>query len=202
MRNAMKDGITVPEHRLPEERNASERTRDYRRQKGLSLRELARRANVSASFVQQLESGQSNASIASLQKISAALGVSIAQLLAPHTEPTRGVLRAHERPIYSTENGAVKYVMSLPPIADVEIYQVVFSPGGSTGTANYSHDNCQEFLIVTSGTVALWLEEQKYVMAENDSIEYRSSTPHRVVNESDAPATVIWVTGPDLPAGR
>lgn len=202
MPNAGKGAIAETGEPAHDQNNASQRTREYRQQMGLSLRELARRANVSASFLQQLESGTSNASIASLQKISAALGVSLAQLLAPHTEPTKGVLRSADRPIYSTDGGAVKYVLSLPPIVDVEIYQVVFSPGGSTGSSTYKHDNCQEFLIVTSGTVTLWLEDQKYTLGVNDSIEYRSSTPHRVVNETDEDATVIWVSGPDLPARR
>jgi len=202
MRHEAKGAIATPDGRIPEENNVSQRTRDYRQQRGLSLRELARRSNVSASFLQQLESGQSNASIATLKRISVALGVSFSQLLAPHTEATRGVLRAEDRPIYSSEGGAVKYVLSLPPTVDVEIYQVTFPPGASTGAADYIHDNCQEFVIVTSGTVSLWLGEEKYVLSANDSIEFRSTTPHRVVNESDADADVIWVNGPDLPTRR
>lgn len=202
MRHVATAAIAPPDGHSPEENNVPQRTREYRRQRGLSLRELARRSSVSASFLQQLESGQSNASIATLKRISVALGVSLSQLLAPHTEATRGVLRAEDRPIYSSDGGAVKYVLSLPPIVDVEIYQVTFSPGSSTGAADYVHDNCQEFVIVTSGCISLWLGDEKYVLSKNDSIEFHSTTPHRVVNENNDNAEVIWVNGPDLPARR
>jgi transcriptional regulator with XRE-family HTH domain len=202
MNDPTRGAIDPTDSRLPEETNVSERVFDYRQQRGLSLRELARRSGVSASFLQQLESGRSNASIASLKRISVALGVSVAQLLASDTERTRGVLRAADRPIYSTDGGAVKYALSLPPIVDVEIYQATFAPGGSTGSADLTHEDCQEFLIVLSGTVSLWLGEQKFVLSPNDSIEYRGSTEHRLVNESSEDATVIWVTGPDVPARK
>src|SRR6218665_3126169 len=155
----------------------------FRALRGLSLRATAASAGVSSSFLSQVENDLANPSVASLRRIAAALGVSPAVLLA--------VDRA-QHPLA----GAVKYVISEPPLRNLEIYSGTFEPNGSTGDVPYAHGDSQEFLIVVSGTITLRLGDEDYVMHRNDSIEYLSSTPHRIRNESEAPAEVLWITSP------
>jgi XRE family aerobic/anaerobic benzoate catabolism transcriptional regulator len=49
---------------------------------GMTMRELARRADVSERFLAQLETGEGNISVARLQDVATALGTSAAELLA------------------------------------------------------------------------------------------------------------------------
>lgn len=56
--------------------------RSHRNAKGLSLRELARRLGVSASFISQLENGKSQPSVATLVAICDALAVTFDELFA------------------------------------------------------------------------------------------------------------------------
>ncbi len=170
----------------------------FREMRGMSLRALAAAAGVSSSFLSQLENGRTNASVASLRRIGTALGVSPAQLLDDSAPHTRGVLRAADRPTQQLE-GAEKYVVALPPLMNLEVFAGRFEPGGSTGDQLYSHGNSQEVFIVTEGTVTLELGDDRYVMHRNDSVEFLSSVPHRVVNESSAPAEVLWVNSPPTP---
>ena len=166
--------------------------------RGMSLRALAAAAGVSSSFLSQLENARTNASVASLRKIAIALGVSPAQLLDDKLAHTRGVLRAADRPTLPLE-GADKYVISLPPLRNLEVYAGHFEPGGSTGADFYTHGQSQEMLVVTVGEIVLQLGEDRYTLRTDDSIEFLSSVPHRVVNESDAPASVIWINSPPTP---
>jgi len=55
--------------------------RAAREARGLSLRELARRVNVSASFVSQVERGQANPSVGTLYAVVAELGTSLDDLI-------------------------------------------------------------------------------------------------------------------------
>jgi transcriptional regulator with XRE-family HTH domain len=64
------------------------RLRQARQRSGLSLRELARQLNVSASFVSQLENGKSQPSVATLYSITQLLGLSIDELFIPATSTT------------------------------------------------------------------------------------------------------------------
>src|SRR5436190_17136793 len=78
--------------------DVGERLRAIRSLRRATLRTIADRAGVSESFLSQVERGRASASIASLQRIAAALGVSVADLFEP-TGPTQPrVLRRSERP--------------------------------------------------------------------------------------------------------
>ncbi|MBX3079237.1 MAG: cupin domain-containing protein [Cryobacterium sp.] len=162
---------------------------------GLSLRGLASASGLSASFLSQLENGRTDASVASLRKLAIALGVTPAQLLDDSNIHTRGVLRAQDRPTLPL-SGAEKYVISIPPLRNLEVYAGRFDPGGDTGSDPYTHGNAQEIFLVTDGTVVLELGNERFSMSSDDSIEFLSSLPHRVVNESDSPASVLWINSP------
>src|SRR5690606_34750451 len=72
-----------------------DKLRSARVRSRLSLRELGERTGFSASFLSQVELGQSSPSLASLHKITEALGMSLAQLLTA-AEPST-VLRRSQR---------------------------------------------------------------------------------------------------------
>lgn len=61
--------------------NIGLRIRSFRQQKKMSFRELAKRANVSHSFIADIESGRSNPSIDTLKSLSQALDVSVIELI-------------------------------------------------------------------------------------------------------------------------
>lgn len=183
---------------LVPERELGHRVAAFRELRGMSLRALAAAAGVSSSFLSQLENGHTNASVASLRKVAAALGVSPAQLLDDSAVHTRGVLRAVDRPTLPLD-GAEKYVVALPPLRNLEVYAGRFAPGGSTGAETYAHGNAQEILVVTAGTVTLELGTERFSLREDDSIEFVSSIPHRVINESAEPAAVLWINSPPTP---
>lgn len=172
------------------------RLKQLREMRGQSIRSLALTAGVSASFVSQLERGFTNASVASLRKIAGALGVPVADLLDPNPTHSNGVLRAEQRPSTPLSSGSQKFVISQPPVKNVEIYVGRFEPGGATGNDPYVHGNAQEFLLVLAGNIVLELGDSSYAMSKDDSIEYLSSVPHRVSNSGDVVAEVIWITSP------
>ena len=180
------------------ERELGARIAAFRELRGMSLRAVAAASGVSSSFLSQLENGRTNASVASLRKIAAALGVPPARLLDDSAAHTTGVLRAADRPRLPLE-GAEKFIVALPPLRNLEVYAGRFEPGGTTGADPYAHGNSQELFIVTAGEVVLELGAERYTMRADDSIEFLSSTPHRVWNESDAPASVLWINSPPTP---
>jgi XRE family transcriptional regulator, aerobic/anaerobic benzoate catabolism transcriptional regulator len=65
------------------------RVRELRHRRGMIRRLLARQADVSERHLAQLEAGEGNISVVLLQRIAAALGVSLAQLFSPEPEDDR-----------------------------------------------------------------------------------------------------------------
>lgn len=170
----------------------------FRKLRGLSVRGLAAAAGVSSSFVSQLENGRTNASVSSLRKLASALGVTPAELLDGKNGHTRGILRADDRP-HLPLKGADKYVISMPPMRNLEVYAGHFEPGGSTGDEAYVHGNAQEIIVVTTGTIVVQLAGEDYVLRRNDSIEFLTSVPHLIRNDSSEQAEILWVMSPPTP---
>ena len=70
-----------------------EQLRAIRLLRRLTLREVAEAAGVSESFVSQLERGRSSASVATLQRLAAAVGIEISDLFAGQSQSGPRVLR-------------------------------------------------------------------------------------------------------------
>jgi mannose-6-phosphate isomerase-like protein (cupin superfamily) len=60
----------------------------------------------------------------------------------------------------------------------------------------YAHGDSEELLIVLTGSVQLELGGDVHELESGDSIDYRSSTPHRITNVGAGPAEVIWIISP------
>lgn len=167
--------------------------------RGLSLRALGARAAVSPSLLSQLENGRANASIASLRSIAEGLGVSLADLFDDRRSAATQLLRKQDRPELPMEEGTRKYAITRAPLQHLEVYAAEFDPGCSTGDEAYVHGDSQEILLVLAGAVTLWLGRDAYELRAGDSIEYRSSVPHRISNPGDVMAEVLWITSPPTP---
>ncbi len=154
------------------------RLRDARERARLSTRELAARAGgVSAGFISQLENGKCGVSVSVLKRIAAAVGVSVADLLSDEAPVARPVLRAHERPVFSSDGGLRKLLLSRPPIRQLEVYEGTFEVGGSTGPEPYAHDDAQELFYVLTGHMEITIASETHVLGPRDSVEYLSSVP-------------------------
>ncbi len=171
-----------------------ERLRTARERARLSTRDVATRAGVSAGFISQLENGKRGASVAVLKRISAAVGISVADLLTEQAPASRPVLRANQRPVFSSDSGLQKLLLSRPPIQQLEVYEGTFDVGGSTGAEAYAHDNAQELFYVLSGHIEISIGDEIHILGPRDSVEYLSTTPHRAVNIGATEAQAIWIT--------
>lgn len=190
------------EQRPFSEEELGARLRQYRNLRRLSLRELAARAEVTPSFLSQLENGRSSVSIGSLARIAAALSIEIAALFDTRTiGPTP--MRASDRPLLRLDDKVRKTLLTPAPLTNLGLYGVTLEPGGSTGPEQYSHDGSHEVLIVVLGAVTVQLGEERFEMTEGDSIDFDSELPHRVANLSHSmKAEVHWAVSPAKPPSK
>lgn len=177
--------------------DVGERLRAIRRLRRATLKSVADRAELSESFLSQVERGRANASIASLRKIAAALGVDVADLFAPNGSTGRPrVLRREARPNLAFGTLGRKFMLTPRPLEHLQVIVGELDAGGSTGDEPYTHGDSEELLIVLEGVVSLQLGSEVFELSTGDSIDYRSSTPHRLVNIGGDPAEVMWIISP------
>jgi transcriptional regulator with XRE-family HTH domain len=176
--------------------DVGERLRSIRQSRRCTLREVADRAGVSESFLSQVERGRSSASIASLRRIAGALGVTVADLFEPTGPPSPRILRRDERPSLAFGVLGRKLLLTPRPLQQLEVFIGELDVGGSTGTEPYVHGDSEELVVVLAGTVQLELGGDRHELEPGDSIDYRSSTPHRVTNVGNDVAEVMWIISP------
>ncbi|HEY5873528.1 MAG TPA: XRE family transcriptional regulator [Gaiellaceae bacterium] len=177
--------------------DVGERLRAIRRLRRATLKTVAERAELSESFLSQVERGRANASVGSLKRIAAALGVNVADLFEPNGSTARPrVLRRETRPNLAFGQLGRKFMLTPRPLEHLQVMVGELDAGGSTGDDAYTHGDSEELLVVLEGVVSLQLGSEIFELSTGDSIDYRSSTPHRLVNIGGDPAEVMWIISP------
>jgi transcriptional regulator with XRE-family HTH domain len=172
------------------------RLRQVRLANGQTLRQVADIAKVSEGFLSQVERGVTTASIASLRRITDALGIDMSELFSGTWPPEPAVLRRAARPRIDFGVRGHKYLLTPKRSRSLEVFMGEFGAHGSTGEEPYSHGNSDELLIVLQGEVRLVLGDDMHLLGTDDSIMYPSSTPHKLEEQLGAPAKVLWVISP------
>lgn len=170
--------------------------RSARRRRGLTLAALAASAGMSESFLSQLERGLTGASLDSLQRLTEALGIRVADLFEPHHAHNPTVMHADARPVLDVWHLGQKMLLTPRWSEHLEVFICRLEPDGATGDAPYSHGDSDELFLLLDGEVDLQLGPELLRMEAGDSITYRSSIPHRVINRGDRVAEGIWAIGP------
>jgi transcriptional regulator with XRE-family HTH domain len=197
--------------------------REKRFEIGMSLRELARRLDVSPSLVSQIETGKIQPSVRTLYAIVSELGLSLDEIFelvgsdgvptqvppgtpapparpaASADEPRRAgaalVHRADERRVIELESGVRWERMTAWDEPDVEFMIAVYGVGGSSSAdGKLMRHSGREFGLVLSGTLHVTVGFDDHVLEPGDSITFRSMIPHRLRNDGDVEVRAIWVT--------
>ncbi|QTE28136.1 helix-turn-helix domain-containing protein [Pengzhenrongella sicca] len=179
-----------------------ERVRDLRALTGLSMRDLASRAGLSAGYISQIEHGQANPSLAVIRSIAESFGVTWLELFQP-TQKHGRVLRKQDRPRLFSDGKVAHYGITQPPIGNVEVLVTEYAPGQGAGDETYTHGDSQEICLVIRGSLQFTVDGETATLDAGDSIEYRTSVPHRLINLGAETAEAVWVvTPPSTPVSR
>lgn len=188
--------VRTPAATGPRPDDVGTRLRVLRVRRRLTLREVADRAGLSESFLSRLERGRTSVSIASLQRIAAAVGVEVSDLFGSEGETSHRVVRRGARDTVAFGTLARKALLTAKPFHELEVFVAEFDPEGSTGAEPYAHGDSDEVFFVVSGRVRLQLGNETLELGPGDSAQYRSSTPHRVENAGGERAEVLFMISP------
>jgi transcriptional regulator with XRE-family HTH domain len=188
--------------------------RARREERGLSLRELARRIDISPSALSQIETGKSRPSVSTLYAIASEIGLSLDELLggiarsvpspatagdirAPGAPSSRGVpivQRSDTRQVIQLESGVRWERLTATPNSQADFLYVVYEPGGSSAQNDgFIRHSGVEYGLVLSGTLEIAVGFDQYELGPGDSISFDSTTPHRLRNTGDVPAVGVWL---------
>jgi transcriptional regulator with XRE-family HTH domain len=175
----------------------SERLKEARAARGLSLRELAGRIGVSASLISQIETGKVLPSVSTLYALASELNVSLDSLMLEEASAERGrypaVLRPEDRTILQLGSGVRWERLTPAAEAGTEFFYLVYEPGGESTPADAPHRHAgREWGYIFSGTLHLEIGDETHKLGPGDSVAFESTVPHRLHNPGSEPASGLW----------
>jgi transcriptional regulator with XRE-family HTH domain len=188
------------------------RIRASRRQLGLTTQQVADRAGLSRASVSQIETNRGNPSVATLQKIALAVGLTLSDLVSdaeddatPIPAPTRGsarrvprVVRRDQRKTLTWPGSNWRVSLLTPNVQG--LLQVTLDEDNPPDMSfdRVSHDG-EELGIVLEGTYEIVVGDETFILEEGDSIYLMSPTPHAGRLVGGKPGRMLWViTPPDF----
>lgn len=167
-----------------------------RAKRGLTLQQLAKKCDLSISFLSQLERDKVNISVANLKKIALALDVKMTAIFNSADGEAKGlVTRAGERRKLHLAGAGWNIEALLPEDSTrLEAFLVRLAPGSTDNTA-YPHQG-EEFSLVLQGTIRYSVGEETYILESGDTIYHKSNIPHQWRNIGEEEAQVLTVATP------
>ena len=164
-----------------------ERVRHHRTARGWTLDELADRSGVSRRMVVTIEHGEGNPSIATLLRISDALGVGLPVLVDVERPVALTVTPAGRAPVLwrGPCGGTGLLVAGTEPPDVVELWNWTLHPGEAHTTEAHSAGT-RELLHVLEGRVDLRVGNRTEQLGVGDSAAFAGDVPHGYATPADA----------------
>lgn len=155
-----------------------------RRDLDISLDKAAQLTGVSKAMLGQIERGDSSPTISTLWKISAGLRIPFSKLLAEDSKEYYVTELNDITPVYEDDGKVILYnIFPFNPVSGFDYFYIKLLPG-----CNYkspSHANVQEeYVVVTKGTLSLYIDGKEYTLGEGASIKFKGDATHVYVNKS------------------
>jgi len=161
--------------------------------RGLSINELARQSELSASFLSQVETGQSDLSVGRLVRVAQTLGVSAADILnlpAPSSAP---VVRAEERLRMPIAAKGVEVYLLAPSLDKKRTFSLGIFKRGATIPMQVRNRGSEYFVYVIDGALTLeYVTGDEVTLNAGDSISLLSDESRSITNASRGSTIFLW----------
>lgn len=167
--------------------------RKVRKQRNLTLEELADKTNLSAGFISKIERGINSPSFNNLQKICHVLGVTTTDLITKKSfsQETDCVIRQEDRKLIYDYSDVVRFesLFSNLPYFSVNVMTI----GGLNEEYTSTQHPYDEFGILAKGVLSVKMNGQEYILNEGDCIFIKAQVVHHVQKCSDCDCISYWI---------
>ena len=153
------------------------RLRSRRQELGLTMSEVAERSGLTAGFLSQLERDLTSASLSSLYRICAVLGLRVGSLI--DDVPAGRLIRRDEQARRSLALGNAEHLLlSSGNERRFHVTESHIPPGGSAGDELYTLPADVELVYVLRGSLELRVGDEVHELEEGDTLSYSPRDPH------------------------
>lgn len=171
------------------------RVRSLRRERGLTIEQLAAATGLTKGFISQLERDRTAPSLSSIARICDALGVRLSTIF--EREPAPALVRHDERAQVDNPH-TLSFLLSSRDEHRFQAIESEVAPGGGAGDELTSLPGEMEFVYVLEGSLELRVGDEVHVLEAGDALTYQLSKAHTWKNNSRTEKLrVLWVAVPN-----
>lgn len=180
------------------------RLKELRKQKKLTLEQLAQKAGCTKSYISQLEKGTSAPSLSMLSHLADALEIRVVQLFGEELGEAQGnwYLKKDDRRTIHYPDGKVTSLLLTKGVFQKKMQPLlsIIEPGGiCNDSENITHaKGSEEFVWVLKGEIDFEIGGKNICLHEGDTLYFDGDTSHHWVNNGNKTAEVLFVWTPPV----
>lgn len=181
--------------------NIGDTVKELRKQKGMTIKDLAEKVGLSTGFISQFERGMTTIDVDHLHTIATALGVDISHFFISESredEPESPIVHRYDRRLAYRLNQTLYFDLAtnLSGMHVSPKYVEMLPRGGYGAPETYRHPG-EEFIYVLEGVLTLLLDENVYQLYPGDAALFASTREHNWGNETSGVVKFIVVHHPN-----
>lgn len=175
------------------------RLRNFRAAKGLSQRELARRAGLTHGTISLIERDKISPSIGTLRQILDTLGLTLSEFFATETPPASKYFFAYGE-LVNVGSGGVDLLQLGQSLVGrpLQVLLEFYPPGAETAGQPYRVEGGEEGGVVIEGEIEATIGEEVRILKQYDGYLFPTSLPHKLRNVSKKRCVIVSATTPPV----
>ncbi|MGX1977063.1 helix-turn-helix domain-containing protein [Streptomyces kronopolitis] len=167
-----------------------ERIRALRKQRGWTVQQLSEAGKVSRRMLTDIELGQANPSLATVDRVARALDTDFAALALPERDPAGADVEGTL--VWQTPDGSQALLLGATQNPRAELWRWTLAPGGRYA-AEPDRPGAQEIHHVLAGRLTLALQDGPHVLDPGQSAVLPSDQEYAYRNEGADPVVFMRV---------
>jgi transcriptional regulator with XRE-family HTH domain len=163
-----------------------------REQRGVTVRDLAEKSELSESFIRAVERGESDISLGRVARLARFFEYDLGSFLGFTTKLSHPKFVGKEARAAISRGRGIKYEALHLPGIDLDLVLVELAPR-SKFKNELSHEGI-DVVYVTQGEIILVVDGIDYPMKERECCVFSAGYRHRVRNDSQKPAALVSIT--------
>jgi transcriptional regulator with XRE-family HTH domain len=179
--------------------NIGMKIKQLRTEKGITLKELSMKSDLSIGFLSQLERGLTTIAVDSLEKLAEILEVHLTFFFDYPLKRKNKVLRSYEQELLDVEEGGfITYSLS----SNLENKQLlprlieILPQKKKEEIISYKHEG-EEFVYVLEGILTVCIDNEMYEVYPGDSLHIDSTLTHNWANYTNKKVKLLTVNTPN-----
>ncbi len=175
--------------------NIGQRIKRLRIKNGLTLEELASRCELTKGFISQMERDLTSPSIATLNDITEALGVSMAEFFMDEADE-KVVFLQEDFFVDEKEDVTIQWIVPNAQKNEMEPIEIHLQPQSKSFVVS-PHEG-EEFGYVLAGRIILVDGQKRYTLKKGQTFYIKGANEHHLENSSQNLAKVLWICTPPI----